>query len=190
VHVTNDFETLLDAMRRAAGTLRDADIPFALGGGVAIYAWGGPDTDHDVDFLIKREDADRALEALSAAGFRPEKPPEGWLYKAFDQKGAMIDLIFEPASGAVDDALLARAKPVDVYAIHVPVLPATDILASKLLALREHNIDYESTIEIARSLREQIEWEELRSRTNGSPYAKAFFTLAEELGIVEPEPAA
>jgi hypothetical protein len=185
--VTNDFETLLDAMRRAAGCLRDAEIPFALAGGIAIYAWGGPDTDHDVDFLLKQEDADRALDALSAAGFRPEKPPEGWLYKAFDQKGAMIDLIFAPASGAVDDALLAKAELVDVYAIHVPVLPATDILASKLLALREHNIDYESTIEIARSLREQIDWDELRDKTDGSPYAKAFFTLVEELGLVEPD---
>jgi hypothetical protein len=29
----------------------------------------------------------------------------------------------------------------------------------------------------------------VRRRTDGSPYARAFFTLAEELGVVEPEAA-
>jgi hypothetical protein len=181
--VTNDFETLLDAMRRAAGALRDAEVPFALAGGIAIYAAGGPDTDHDVDFLLKPSDADRALKALEDAGFKTERPPEGWLFKAFDDSGAMIDLIFQPASGEVDDEVLARAEPGEVHAIRVPVVSPTEILASKLLALGEHRVDYESVLEIARSLRERIDWDMLRHETRHSPFAKAFFTLAEELGV-------
>jgi predicted nucleotidyltransferase len=183
VRVPNDFETLLAAMRKAAGALRDADVPFALAGSVAVYAYGGPDTDHDVDFLVKPADADRALEALREAGFRVQRPAEGWLYKALDPKGAVIDVIFEPTTGPVTDELLERAEVVEVYAIHVPVLPPTDVLASKLLALREHNLDFAPMLEIARSLREQIDWDELRRRTDGSPYAKPFFTLVEELGL-------
>ena len=35
-------------------------------------------------------------------------------------------------------------------------------------------------------LREQIEWREVRARTEASPFARAFFTLVEGLGIVEP----
>ena len=86
-------------------------------------------------------------------------------------------------TGPVTDDLLARAEVVEVYAIHVPVLPPTDVLASKLLALREHNLDFAPMLEIARSLREQIDWDELRRRTDGSPYAKPFFTLVDELGL-------
>jgi hypothetical protein len=41
-------------------------------------------------------------------------------------------------------------------------------------------------LELARSLREQIGWESVRERTAASPFARAFFTLIEELGIVEP----
>ena len=41
-------------------------------------------------------------------------------------------------------------------------------------------------LEIARSLREQIDWDFVRERTDDSPFARAFFTLVEELGIVEP----
>ena len=43
-------------------------------------------------------------------------------------------------------------------------------------------------LEVARTLREQIRWEEVRERTADSPFAKAFFTLIEELGIL-PESA-
>src|SRR5438876_11720588 len=106
-------------MRKAAGALRDAEIPFALAGSVAVYAFGGPDTDHDVDFLVKPSDADRALKALAEAGFHVHKPPEGWLYKALDPQGAQIDVIFHPTTGTVDDELPARSEIGEVPAIHV-----------------------------------------------------------------------
>jgi len=91
-------------------------------------------------------------------------------------------VIFEPASGPVTDELLAKAETVEVHAIHVPVLTPTDVLAGKLLALREHNLDLAPLLEIAPSLREQVDWPELRRRTDRSPYAKPFFTLVDELG--------
>jgi hypothetical protein len=48
-----EFEALLDAMKKAGGTLNEAGIPFVLGGGLAAWARGGPKTEHDVDFLLK-----------------------------------------------------------------------------------------------------------------------------------------
>jgi hypothetical protein len=39
-------------------------------------------------------------------------------------------------------------------------------------------------LEIARALREQIDWPAVRERTCESPFARAFFTLVEALGIV------
>src|SRR5262249_29632892 len=160
----------------AAGALRDAEIPFALAGSVAVYAYGGPDTDHDVDFFVRPQDAHRALDALHPAGFGGPKPPAGWLSKAVAPTGAPDGPILCPATGPVTDELLGRAEVVEVHAIHVPVLSPTDVLTSKLLALREHNLDYAPMLEIARSLREQIRWDELRERTAESAYAKPFFT--------------
>ena len=54
-------------MKKGAAALRDADIPFVLGGGLAAWARGGPPSDHDVDFLVKPDDADRAAHVLEAA---------------------------------------------------------------------------------------------------------------------------
>ena len=67
--------------------------------------------------------------------------------------------------------------------MRVPVMRADDVLIAKLLTLREHQVDYDQVLEIARNVREQIDWDDVRTRTNGSPYAKAFFTLVDELGL-------
>jgi hypothetical protein len=177
-----EFGKLLETLKHASAALREAGVPFALGGGVAIWARGGPESEHDLDFFLKPEDADRALQALAAAGLRPERPPEGWLYKAWDGD-VMIDLIFEPTSVTVDDAFLDRAPETEVHAVRMRVLLPEDVLVTKLLALREHNVDYESLLEMARTVREQINWDDVRRRTGDSPYAKAFFTLVDELGV-------
>ena len=72
-----------------------------LGGGLSAWARGGPKSEHDVDFLVKPEDADAALEAFDSAGWKTERPPEGWLYKTWHENGALVDLIFNPASGPI-----------------------------------------------------------------------------------------
>jgi hypothetical protein len=59
-----------------------------------------------------------------------------------------------------------------------------DVLVTMLCALDEHAADYSRLVAIARSLREQVDWAQLWARTSASPYAKAFATLVEELGIV------
>jgi hypothetical protein len=178
------FDDILDAMKHGAAALRDEGVDFALAGGLAVYARGGPPTEHDVDFLVRQEDVERAVHVLEEAGFRSERPPEGWLLKVFWRNDAMIDLIFKPNNRPeVVASMLERASDVEVYAITMPVMTVTDVLATKLLTLKEHEVDYDSVLEIARTCREQIEWDSVREQTNGSPYAKAFFTLVEELGL-------
>lgn len=176
------FESICGTLKVAVATLRDAGIPFALGGSLAAWARGGPRPHNDLDLMVKPEDAERALEALSEAGMRPEKPPEEWLFKAWHD-GVLIDLIFEPAGLELTDEVLGRAESMPVMAIETPVMALEDVLATKLCALDEHSLDYSALIGIARALREQINWLELRERTLPSPYAEAFFTLVQELGV-------
>jgi hypothetical protein len=70
-----------------------------------------------------------------------------------------------------------------VMAMQTRVMDLDDILTTKLLALDEHSADYRDLILITRSLREQIDWAQLRERTAGSPFAVAFFALADGLEI-------
>jgi hypothetical protein len=178
-------ETIEATLKRAVAALRDSGVPFLLGGSLASWARGGPQTRHDLDFVVKPEDADRALEALTDAGMRGERPHEEWLYKAWDGP-VLIDLIFRPRGLDVTDELIERGESLHVLGITIPVMGLEDVMVTKLLALEEHELDYSGVLEVARALREQIDWHSLRRRTGGNPYATAFFVLVEELGIVAP----
>jgi hypothetical protein len=175
---------LVAVMKNAAAALRNAEIDFMLGGGLAAWARGGPATDHDVDFYVREEDADRGLEALVAAGLRPERPPEEWLYKAYDGDN-LVDLIFRPTGGPIGDEHFERATKLEVGAQTVLVASIDDVLVTKLMALTEQEPDFQAVLELARALREQIDWDFIRSRSSSSPFARAFFTLVEGLGIVD-----
>jgi hypothetical protein len=175
---------LLASMKRVAAILREAEVEFMLAGGLAIWARGGPPTDHDVDLYLRPRDADRALDALVDAGLRGERPPEGWLHKAWEGEN-LVDLIFRPAGGDVDDEHFERASELEVSALTLLVASADDLVATKLLAITEQSPDYRAILEIARALREQIDWDRVEERTSPSPFARAFFTLGEGLGIVE-----
>jgi Uncharacterised nucleotidyltransferase len=177
------FDRIKDTLKRVSGALHEANVPFLLGGGLAVWARGGPGTGHDLDVMVRPEDADRALQALEQAGMRPEKPPEGWLYKAWDGE-ILIDLIFRQVGEPVDDELFSRAEHLEVNAVPMLVMALDDVMVAKLKALDEHELDYERPLEFARALREKIDWHSVRQRTRESPYAKAFFTMVEELGVV------
>jgi len=110
------FLELVETMKRSAAILRDAKVPFLLGGGLASWARGGPPTEHDVDLMLRERDVQRAEEALAAAGLRLERPPEGWLVKAWDGN-VLVDLIFRPAGGAIGDEHFERATVLEVAAI-------------------------------------------------------------------------
>lgn len=178
-----EFERLLEAMKAAGGVLNDAGIPFMLGGGLACWARGAPKTEHDVDFVVRPADAERARNALAEAGYRTEEPPEGWLYKAWVED-VLVDLIFDPHDGPVDDAMFERGEDLEVHAMRLRVSSLEDVIVQKVLALSEQRPDYSSVLEIARALREQVDWDDVRERTKESPFGQAYFTLLDELEIV------
>ena len=181
------FAKIESTFKKSVGALQTAQIPFLLGGSLASWARGGPETRNDLDFIVKPDDAQPAVDALVEAGLEPEDPPEDWLLKAWDGE-VLVDIIFGPLGLEVDDDLIARGEMIDVLAMRVPVMALEDVLVSKLLALNDHSLDYESVMQMARALRERIDWSQVRSRTAHWPYAKAFFTLIEELGILDPAP--
>jgi hypothetical protein len=182
------FEEIESSLKTAAAALRDAGLPFALAGSVACWARGAPQSRNDLDFLVRPDDAERALTALVEAGMRPERPPEGWLLKAWDAGAdgseTLVDLIFGPRGIPDVGAVLDRAEIVAVAALDLPVVHLDDVMVMKLHAFDEHACDFRGILAIARAVREQVDWEDVRERTAGSPFARGFFTIAEGLGIV------
>ncbi|MFN2627119.1 MAG: nucleotidyltransferase [Gaiellaceae bacterium] len=181
------FEEIVAAMKDAAGVLQQRGIPFILGGGMAAWARGGPKTEHDVDFMIREADLGEAVAAFESAGYRSERPPEGWLHKVWVDD-VLVDLIFDPSGGPVTNETFGRAELIEVVSLRIQVASLEDVMTQKLLALTEQEPDYSSVLEIARALREQIDWQTVRKRTESSAFAKGFFTIVEDLDVVERPP--
>ena len=177
------FADIEHALKRSAAALRDAGVPFLLGGSLASWARGGPETRHDLDLMIKPEDAERALQALVDAGMRADDPPEEWLVKAWDGD-VLVDLIFGPKGLPMTDEVIARGECRAVLGMDMRVMALEDMITTRLMALSEHAMRYEGLLQIARALREQVDWETVRERTASSPFARAFFVLLEGLDVL------
>jgi putative nucleotidyltransferase-like protein len=177
------FSDIERALKKSGAALREAGVPFLLGGSLASWARGGPETRHDLDLMIRPEDVDTAVAALEAAGLRPDDPPEEWLVKAWDG-GVLVDVIFAPKGMEMTDEVIARGEVLSVLGMEMRVMALEDVLVTKLMALSEHSLRYESLLPIARALREKVDWDDVRARTSASPFARAFFVMLEGLGIV------
>ncbi|APU14412.1 MULTISPECIES: nucleotidyltransferase family protein [Actinoalloteichus] len=180
-------DVLARTLTRAATTLQAHEIPFAVTGGLAAYARGGPETDHDVDLLIRLEDAERTVQVLVEAGMRAVDPPEDWLCKVYDG-AVLVDLIHRPNERRVTDRTLRRAESLRIGSVQAPVVTATDLLTDKLLVLGPHRCDFTEALPVARALREQVDWTEVRAQAVDSPYAEAFLFLVDRLAVTDGEP--
>jgi hypothetical protein len=174
---------LREALKRVAVSLKRSGIPFALIGGYAVWARGGPEPDHDVDFMVADGDAAAAAEWLATEGFQVVQPPEDWLFKVFTDD-VMVDVIHRDAGDPASRDVVVDADEIEVLSVQMPVLSATELLVHKLAAMNEHACDFGRLLPVARALREQVDWERVRDETVDSDYAAAFLFLGGRLGVV------
>jgi hypothetical protein len=175
-------QNLREALKRVAVALKRTGIPFALIGGYAVWARGGPEPDHDVDFMVAATDADKTAALLQEAGFTVEYPPEDWLFKVFTDD-SMVDVIFRDSGDAAERAVVEEADELEVLSVEMPVLSATRLMVQKLNAMDEHLCDFAVMLPVARALREQVDWDRVRAGTAENDFAVAFLFLLDRLDV-------
>jgi hypothetical protein len=181
-----DQGNLREALKRVAVALKESGIPFALIGGYAVWARGGPEPEHDVDFMVADEDAPAAATSLAEAGFQVVQPPEDWLFKVYTE-GVMVDVIFRDSGDPATRAVVGDADEIEVLSISMPVLSGTELVVQKLNAMDEHACDFGRQLPVARALREQVDWARVRMETEQNAFAAAFLFLLERLVVIEPD---
>jgi hypothetical protein len=176
-------DDLREALKRVAVALKESGIPFALTGGYAVWARGGPEPDHDVDFMVADVDAARAAEILDEKGFRVEHPPEDWLFKVYTDN-SMVDIIFRDSGSLAEREAVQDANEIEVLSVAMPVLSATRVMVQKMNAMDEHYCDFGAMLPVARALREQVDWDRVRAGTEGNHFAAALMFLLERLEVI------
>jgi hypothetical protein len=185
----SERDEIRDLLKRTAVALKQGDVPFALCGGYAAWVRGAPEPDHDADFLVPEAEADRAAKVLADAGLEVQEPPEDWLVKVVTGN-SFVDVLWRTCGHPVESELIERSETLPVLSVQMPVLTATDILVTKLLALDEHYCDFARLLPVARALREQVDWGTVRREVGGNDFAVVFLQLLGRLGVVEDADAA
>jgi hypothetical protein len=175
-------DELRDALKRAASAFKAHGPEFALAGSYALWVHGGPEPVHDVDFVVAEEDAEIAAKTLGEAGFRVDRPPEDWLFKACTGD-VVVDVLHRLNGVPVDPTTIRGADVLEVLAIAMAVLAPTLVVTEKLSSLNEHHCDFAALLPAVRAVREQVNWDQVRRDTADHDFATAFLFLTDRLGI-------
>ena len=170
----------------ACKTVEDAGVRFLVLGGLASSLVGRPRWTHDIDFLVRPDDARQVLRALDQAGFRTEETDPVWIYKAF-KDGVMLDIIFMVTGGIyLDEEMEQRSviREYDGLAVRIPS-PEDQIVIKAIVHREETSRHWFDALAILG--RAQLEWEYLLHRARlGARRVLALLIYAQSMDILIP----
>jgi hypothetical protein len=152
--------------RDALGRLRDAGIPFMVGGGYAFRHFTGIERyTKDLDIFVRPRDTRAIMRTLGAAGFDTRMVFPHWLAKVYGSD-AFIDVIFSSGNGVavVDDAWFTHAVRGDVVGLSVPLCPAEETIWSKAFVAERERYDGADIAHIIRARGDRLDWSRLIRR--------------------------
>ena len=163
-----DQRLIAKVLGEVGEALDAAQIPYAVIGGVASASFGRPRWTHDIDILVRPEDAEQTLVVLAEREFRTEMTDHRWIYKAF-KYGVMVDVIFKSTGGIyLDKEMQERVLETRLDERSVKVVPPEDLLIMKAVVHDEggprHWHDALGLIAVG-----HLDWQYLQSRALRAP---------------------
>ena len=146
--------------KEAIDALERGGVPYAIGGGIAVAAYGRKRATKDIDLYIKTKDRMPAMEALKAAGFDTNPMLDvHWLCKAY-KNGVPIDFILENIGNIVTtDETIEHALRIKMYGHDVIVMAPEDLLLRKILAMRCYRDDWYDCIAVLSNTYMSFDWD-------------------------------
>src|SRR2546429_8487783 len=177
------FTTVL---RDAVEAVSQSGYPFLVLGGLASALVGRPRWTHDIDFLVRPDDARDVLSALRGAGFTTEEPDPVWIYKAF-KDDVMVDVIFMVMGGIyLDDEMQSRSVERDYQDLRLRLPSPEDQIVIKAIVHREETSRHWFDA-LAILGRAQLDWTYLTRRGRvGARRLLALLVYAQSADILVP----
>jgi hypothetical protein len=152
--------------RRAMTIMKEAGIPFLVGGAYAMERYTGIERHtKDFDIFVRPSDAGRILELFDSAGYYTELTHPHWLGKVYFED-AFVDIIFRSGNSVaeVDDDWFAHAVPDEVLGEPVGLCPAEEIIWSKGFVMERERFDGADMAHLLRARAEDLDWARLVGR--------------------------
>lgn len=162
--------------RETIDTLEAAGVPYVVGGGIAVAAYGRKRATKDIDLYVRPEDTALALDALQKAGFdvNPMRDVK-WLAKGY-KDGVPVDFILENIGGVVaTDETMERGRHMFVSGCRMRIMSPEDLVFRKVLAMRCRRDDWYDCIAVLSNTYRTFDWDFfLRLAENFTERALAF----------------
>jgi hypothetical protein len=161
-----DDPVAIECYRGAIRTLREARVPFLVGGAYAFARYTGiVRHTKDLDVVLREADVPHALAALEAVGYRTEVTYSHWLAKAF-REHYFVDLIFGSGNGLapVDDGWFDHAADGEVFGEPVRLCPAEESLWSKAFIMERNRFDGADVNHFIQAHGHLMDWKRLVER--------------------------
>jgi hypothetical protein len=139
------------------------EIPYAVSGAFALHEHTGIwRNTKDLDLFLPSEHANRALEVMKQEGMKTEVADEIWIAKAH-HNGYYVDLItgMNNAAVQVDMSWVRRATPYTLFGVPTRVLPAEELIASKIFVARRERFDGSDICHLIYRAGHRLDWEHL-----------------------------
>jgi hypothetical protein len=152
--------------RRAMTLLREAGIPFLVGGAYAMARYTGIERHtKDFDLFVKPEDAPRVLRRFTEEGYSTELTHPHWLGKVYSDD-AYVDVIFRSgnAVAVIDDEWFEHAVKDHVLDMPALLCPAEEIIWSKGFVMERERYDGADMAHLIRSRGADLDWKRLLGR--------------------------
>jgi hypothetical protein len=156
----------LDFYRQSMNLLKEAQVPFLVGGAYAFARYTGiVRHTKDFDIFVHPRDFGRALDAFAKAGYETDRTFPHWLGKAF-QGDDFVDVIFGSGNGIarVDETWFERAVDDEVLGIPVQLIPAEEMIWSKSFIMERERFDGADVAHILHSRYADLDWQRLVDR--------------------------
>ncbi|MGZ8711516.1 MAG: hypothetical protein ACXW28_14945 [Thermoanaerobaculia bacterium] len=151
---------------RSMQLLKEANVPFLVGGAYALARYTGIERHtKDFDLFLKKDDFERATKALADAGYETELTYPHWIGKAY-QGEDFVDLIFGAGNGVatVDDLWFEFAVPETVLGLKVGLIPAEEMIWSKGLIMERERFDGADVAHMIKNVGLDLDWKRLIGR--------------------------
>ncbi len=157
---------LNDFYLRSMAALRDADVPFLIGGAYVMEMCANVSRRaKDFDLYVRPYHVDAALGALAHAGFNTEATSPHWLAKARHGRD-YVDLIFRAGNGLceVDDSWFARAHDDELLGLPVKLCAPEEMIWMKAYIMERERFDGADIAHLLVSCGDKLDWPHLVRR--------------------------
>ncbi len=157
---------LNDFYLRSMAVLRDADVPFLIGGAYVMEMCANVSRrTKDFDLYVRPYHVDAALGALAHAGFNTEVTSPHWLAKARHGRD-YVDLIFRAGNGLceVDDSWFARAHDDELLGLPVKLCAPEEMIFMKAYIMERERFDGADIAHLLVSCGDKLDWPHLVRR--------------------------